>query len=187
MKSMVAQWVIFLTGSILLGIISRKSLHNFRSHGFYRFLAWECILGLLVVNAKYWLYKPLVWNQIIAWFSLTISLVPLILGIDTLKKYGNPSDQRDGDPSLMGFEKSTTLVTRGIFKYIRHPLYSSLLLLAWGIFFKSIAWTPFLLVIFATLFLFATAKADERECIEFFGIDYQEYMKQTKMFIPFVL
>jgi protein-S-isoprenylcysteine O-methyltransferase Ste14 len=38
----------------------------------------------------------------------------------------------------------------------------------------------------ATLFLIATAKADERECIRFFGVSYQEYMKRTKMFIPYI-
>jgi len=36
------------------------------------------------------------------------------------------------------------------------------------------------------LFLFATAKADEAECIRFFGSSYQAYMKQTKMFVPFL-
>jgi protein-S-isoprenylcysteine O-methyltransferase Ste14 len=38
----------------------------------------------------------------------------------------------------------------------------------------------------ATVFLIATAKADEAECIRFFGAEYQAYMKRTKMFVPFV-
>jgi protein-S-isoprenylcysteine O-methyltransferase Ste14 len=38
----------------------------------------------------------------------------------------------------------------------------------------------------ATLFLIATAKAGEAECIRFLGMCYQDYMKQTKMFVPFL-
>jgi protein-S-isoprenylcysteine O-methyltransferase Ste14 len=58
--------------------------------------------------------------------------------------------------------------------------------LAWGIFFKSITWPSLAVVAVATTFLFATAHADENECIQFFGAQYQEYMKATKRFIPFL-
>jgi len=70
--------------------------------------------------------------------------------------------------------------------YIRHPLYSSLLFLAWGIFFKIPSWSGALLALMATLFLFATARADEAECIRFFGPAYEKYMKKTKRFVPFL-
>jgi protein-S-isoprenylcysteine O-methyltransferase Ste14 len=38
----------------------------------------------------------------------------------------------------------------------------------------------------ATLLLFATAKADAAECLRFFGTPYQEYLKRSKRFVPFV-
>jgi len=75
-------------------------------------------------------------------------------------------------------------VTTGIYRYIRHPLYSSLLLLAWGIFFKLPSLVGGILVITATIFLVLTAKADEAECTKFFGPAYQEYMKRTRRFVP---
>jgi protein-S-isoprenylcysteine O-methyltransferase Ste14 len=34
--------------------------------------------------------------------------------------------------------------------------------------------------------LILTAKADETECTNFFGAEYAEYMKSTKMFVPYV-
>jgi protein-S-isoprenylcysteine O-methyltransferase Ste14 len=49
------------------------------------------------------------------------------------------------------------LITSGPYQYIRHPLYSSLLLLAWGIFFKAPSWTGGALVAVATGFLILTA------------------------------
>jgi protein-S-isoprenylcysteine O-methyltransferase Ste14 len=37
------------------------------------------------------------------------------------------------------------------------------------------------------LSVFFTALAEEKEMIEKFGEPYKEYMKETKMFIPFIL
>ena len=181
------QWIIFTAVSIVLVTISWRSLINPRSHGFHRFFAWECILGLFLINAEFWFYKPLAWNQIIAWFLLIVCLFPLVFGVRALRTRGRPAKQREADPTLLGFEKTTTLVTSGIYKYIRHPLYFSLLLLAWGIFFKSPSLPGLALASISTLFLVFTAKADEDECIRFFGTQYVEYMKNTKMFVPYVL
>jgi len=61
-----------------------------------------------------------------------------------------------------------------------------LLLLAWGIFFKSPSLPGVLFAMVATTFLVATAQAEEQECIQFFGAEYQEYMQKTKRFIPFL-
>jgi protein-S-isoprenylcysteine O-methyltransferase Ste14 len=175
---------IFAIGTILLIAVSWKSLVKPRSHGFYRFFAWECILLLFVVNIKYWFKNPFAWYQLIAWILLFASLVPLGFGVHSLRTRGKPVAKREGDDSLLGFEKTTSLVTTGIYKYIRHPLYSSLLFLTWGIFFKLPSLIGFALTAVTTAFLFATARADETECVRFFGIEYTEYMKSTKMFIP---
>ncbi|MBI5842976.1 MAG: isoprenylcysteine carboxylmethyltransferase family protein [Chloroflexi bacterium] len=180
------QLILFAALSVILIAISWKALRDPRSHGFYRFFAWEAILALFLLNAEFWFRDPFSWNQIIAWVLLFASLIPLAFGVHSLRTRGNPTDKREGDDSLLAFEKTTTLVTSGIYKYIRHPLYSSLFLLAWGIFFKMPSWFGFILVVTATLFLIATAKADEAECIQFFGSSYNDYMKKTRMFIPYI-
>ncbi|MBI3150801.1 MAG: isoprenylcysteine carboxylmethyltransferase family protein [Chloroflexi bacterium] len=178
--------IAFGIGTALLTYFSRRSLRVPRSHGFYRFFAWECILGLFLLNVSFWFYKPLAWNQILAWVLLFASLIPLGFGVHFLRTQGRPAEKRESDSTLLAFEKTTTLVTSGIYKYIRHPLYSSLFLLAWGIFFKSPSVFGMALAMAATLFLIATAKADEAECIQFFGTEYQKYMEHTKRFIPFL-
>jgi protein-S-isoprenylcysteine O-methyltransferase Ste14 len=178
--------MIFGIGTVFLIIISRASLRAPRSHGFYRFFAWECILGLFLLNMNLWFDKPFAWNQIIAWILLLASLIPLGYGIHFLRTRGQPADKRTGDDSLLAFEKTTRLVTSGIYKYIRHPLYSSLFLLTWGIFFKHISVVGITLAMAATILLIFTAKADEAECIQFFGSAYNDYMKKTRMFIPYI-
>ena len=65
-------------------------------------------------------------------------------------------------------------------------MYTSLLLLAWGIFFKAPSWLAAALAAIATGFLIATAKVEERENVAFFGAVYSDYMKHTRMFIPFL-
>ena len=42
-------WIVFSFLTLLLIYISRASLHSPRSHGFYRFFAWEFILALFPV------------------------------------------------------------------------------------------------------------------------------------------
>jgi protein-S-isoprenylcysteine O-methyltransferase Ste14 len=172
--------------SIILIFISRNSLRTPRSHGFWRFFAWELMLMLFLLNVNAWFRTPFCWNQLISWGLLFTSFVPLWFGIRVLITRGKPGANRPEQPELMAFEKTSALVTTGIYRYIRHPLYSSLVLLVWGIFFKVPSLPGIALTLTATGFLILTAKADEAECTRFFGSDYSEYMKKTKMFIPFV-
>ncbi len=181
--------IIFIVLSGGLAYFSRTSLIAPRSHGFYRFLAWECILALLLVvfqNFSRWFGDPFSIRQLVSWFLLSVSLVPVIWGVYLLRRAGKPQADSRQDPALIGIEKTTRLVTRGIYRYIRHPLYSSLLLLSWGFFFKGPSWLAGALALGATLFLVATARAEEVENIEYFGPEYPSYMERTKMFIPFL-
>ena len=129
---------------------------------------------------------PFAWYQVISWLLLILCLVPLILGVRTLRSRGQPTPQRAGEPQLLAFEKTSALVTSGIYHYIRHPLYSSLFFLTWGIFFKALTWPDLILALAATVFLIATARADEAECLRFFGSAYRDYMTHTKRFVPFL-
>jgi protein-S-isoprenylcysteine O-methyltransferase Ste14 len=178
-------WIITAILALVILFISRHSVLKPRSHGFWRFFAWEFMLVLAAINIKTWFIHPWSWHQIISWVLLFGCFVPLIYGIRSLVERGKPVEQRAGEPQLLAFEKTSTLVTTGIYHYIRHPLYSSLLLLAWGIFFKSPSWLGTGLVLAASACLYLTARADEAECIRFFGESYRDYMKKTKRFIPF--
>ena len=177
---------LFVVVSAVFAYISRASLPVPRSHGFYRFFAWECILGLFLLNVEVWFRDPFSVPQIISWLLLIVSTFLVILGVRLLRRSGQPDDTREESP-LLAFEKTTTLVVEGIYRYIRHPMYSSLLFLAWGIFFKDVmSWAGIGLVAAATFFLTMTAKAEEGEDIRFFGAAYQDYMRRTRMFIPFL-
>jgi protein-S-isoprenylcysteine O-methyltransferase Ste14 len=177
--------IVFLVASIGTTWVSLRSLSDFRSHGFYRFFAWEAILILILLNLNDWFLEPYSPHQIISWILLICCLFLVIHGIYLLRVAGKPDGDRR-DPTLAGLEKTTELITIGAYRYIRHPLYSSLLLLAWGVFFKNPSYLGGFLALLVTFFLTVTAKIEEAENVFFFGDAYRRYMKHNKMFIPFI-
>src|SRR5512145_1133734 len=126
------QIIPFIILSVPVIAISWRALFDTNSHGFYRFFAWEGILWLAINNYPYWFVHPFEMKQIISWILLIYGGYLVIAGILTFKKQGRIDRSRD-DKTLLGFEKTTELITGGIYKYIRHPLYASLLFLTWGI------------------------------------------------------
>ena len=169
--------ILFILGSAGILWVSWPSLRQPGSHGFYRFFAWEIILGMLVLALRGWFTHAFEWYQIISWILLIACLIPLVYGVILLRRRGQPTDE---------LEATTRLVTSGIYRLIRHPLYASLLFLAWGIFFKSPSLLDGCMAVVATAFLYATARADENECLGKFGKEYGDYMQHSKMFIPYV-
>jgi len=178
--------IVFLAGSAVLFWLSRKALRAPGRHGFYRFFAWEAILGLFVLNQEPWGKDPFAPHQIASWVLMLISIFLVLQGLSLLRKMGSASDERDDD-ALYGFEKTTSLVTTGIYKHIRHPMYASLLALAWGAYFQHPTWIGTGIAVLASFFLLLTAKADEQECLAYFGPAYAEYMRRTRRFIPGLL
>ena len=180
------RFILFGLLSVPVIIISWRTLFDIKSHGFYRFFSWECIVWLFVSNYKYWFKHPFNILQIISWVLLIISAYMIIAGVMTIKKKGKSSKTRK-ESTLYKFEQTTKLIDKGIFGYIRHPMYSSLLFLTWGVFLKHITGIELGVALISTLFLFLTSLNDEKECIIFYGNSYLEYMKRTKRFIPFVV
>jgi protein-S-isoprenylcysteine O-methyltransferase Ste14 len=178
--------ILFLILSIPITFLSRRTLFNIKSHGFYRFYAWELILLLVISNYRHWFEHLLSTKQIVSWIFLICASYTLIAGAILMKKAGKPQQYRE-DATLFDFEKTTELIETGIFRYIRHPLYSSLLFLTWAIFLKNTTIGLFLISLLSSVFLCLTALFDENECIAFFGEKYKDYMKRTKMFVPFLI
>lgn len=174
-----------LVGSLLLIGISWRALRRPNSHGFYRFFAWESILALLVLNGPVWLEHKFAAHQLLSWALLFSSLVVLVLGLHQLRRFGR-ADTRRSDAELFAFERTSQLVSSGIFHYLRHPLYCSLLLLAWGTCWKQANGLTVALALLASLMLYLTAKRDEAECLTHFGAAYADYMQRSRMFIPWL-
>lgn len=177
--------ILFALVTVGLVWFSRASLLKPQAHGFYRFWAWEVQIVMVLLQVDSWFTNAFRWHQLISWILLVVSLVMVLISVVHLHSLGKPVEQR-GDAVLIGFEKTTRLVRTGAYRYIRHPMYASLLYLTWGVFFKSPGWLVGLLGVISTLLLLVTAVIEERENFRFFGEEYRQYMQVTRRFIPFV-
>ncbi len=165
--------------------LSLPALRHRGSHGYYRFFAWEAIALLVVMNARMWLVDPFSLRQIGSWALLTLSAGLVLEGVRLLHLVGRPR-RTTADSGDYAFEQTTHLVTTGVYRWIRHPMYSSLLLLAWAIFLKDPSILGAAAAVAASGSLLVTARADEREATAKFGDAYVEYMRTTKRFVPLV-
>lgn len=86
----------------------------------------------------------------------------------------------------MSLREGHELVTTGPYAYVRHPIYTGILLAFVGS--ALVQWFPqvFLLLAFFAYFVYA-AKVEERSMIGQFPNEYPAYMKRTKMLVPFLL
>jgi protein-S-isoprenylcysteine O-methyltransferase Ste14 len=176
------QIMAFFVGALLLALFSRRVFSNLRSHGFFRFLAFVSGWAVITISAPRWFQDLLSARQIVSWLLLIGSALLAASGFYLLKAVGKPSPK--GTSTDFAFEQTSRLVTTGPFRYIRHPLYASLILLVWGAMLKSGSLASIFFTLLATGFLFITARAEEEENLERFGEAYAEYMERTKMFVP---
>jgi protein-S-isoprenylcysteine O-methyltransferase Ste14 len=178
--------VAFVALSAVLAYLSRASLRMTRSHGFYRFLAAEFLLALILLDIDHWFVDPFSLHQIASWLLLAVSIVLVLSGALLLKVVGKPDGRRISEVPLAGIEKTTILVTGGVYKHIRHPIYASGFYGAWGVFVKNPSWPGMILALASCGFWVVTARIEEAECIEHFGQSYRVYIRRTRMFVPFL-
>ena len=79
-------------------------------------------------------------------------------------------------------EKPSKLVVGGLYRYMRHPLYTAGLLFLW--LSPSVSVNSFTLYAAATLYIMIGAYFEERKLLREFGPAYAEYKKKTPMLIP---
>jgi protein-S-isoprenylcysteine O-methyltransferase Ste14 len=180
------QWVrsmlilIFFLATLAFGSFTwRYAVVNPRSQGPHRFVAFEGITALVLVNYHVWFIDWWSPRQIISFVFLAFAIYLPVAGAMTLRGRGKPEGH---------FEYTTQLVTSNIYHFIRHPMYASLLCLAIGCYLKQPLFAPGAVIFIITVVaVFLTAKAEEKDLIAAFGQPYVDYMKKTARFLPFVI
>ena len=174
---------LFLLATLFLVRFSWRALQNPGTHGFYRFFVFEGILLILLFNEPHWFTDPFSMRQLLSWGLLLTSICFIVRSLWMLKKKGGHKERVDM-PANHVFENTVNVVDEGIYAYIRHPMYSSLLFLAWGAWLKDITFITSVLVGFVSFFLYIASQVEEGENIRFFGERYRAYMRRSKKFIP---
>jgi protein-S-isoprenylcysteine O-methyltransferase Ste14 len=173
------KYIILAGGTVLIILFSWfLSIKYKRYHGFARFFAFESVFILVLLNYRIWFTDPFSFKQIVSWILMFFSIYVVAAGYILLKRKGK---------STINFENTSVLVKSGIYGYIRHPLYLSIFLLGTGVMLKDPAPFQLILGIINLIAVYVTARIEENEMIAKFGDEYRSYMKETKMFIPYML
>jgi protein-S-isoprenylcysteine O-methyltransferase Ste14 len=175
---MIIKGIIFLVVSSVIFAKFRKELFAFHRHGPYMFVAAEGLLVLFILNGGAMFRNPFEARQVVAWVLMLISLELAILGFYALKAYGEAATD---------WEDTTRVVQEGVFRYIRHPLYVSLMFLSGGMLLKDLSLPAGLAFVATFSLLVAASIVEERENLAKFGDPYRKYMLHTKRYVPMIV
>lgn len=130
-----------------------------------------CLFSKFIYFAAviYSVFLPLKLGTIWFYVGLPIALIGLVALSYTLVNWANTPA---GKP-----------VTRGLYRYSRHPLYVTEVLFLLGVSIASASWVfllfPIIIGVGAVYFI----KMEEAECLGYYGAPYREYMNRTPRWI----
>lgn len=87
---------------------------------------------------------------------------------------------------LPDIRKGSTLISSGPYKYIRHPMYSSVLLFCLGLLFTNYNIYGSVCFLFLFIVLSLKVRYEEEKLLDYFS-DYKNYMLKTKRIIPYLV
>ena len=137
-------------------------------------------------------FAPLVWtvSPFLSFADYPLRLAPLLAGVACLALglwffHRSHVDLGTNWSVTLEIRESHRLVTHGIYRSIRHPMYSAFLLYGLGQALVVPNWVigPSYLIVMAIL-LVSRVHAEERLMLETSGSDYEVYMARTKRLVP---
>ncbi len=120
-------------------------------------------------------------HLVINLLPILIFLLGAVLGIWALShnKLGNFNIQ----PKL---KEGCHLVTTGIYRWIRHPMYASVILMMLGFVLNDLSFLGFSFLLMLVFVLYLKALREEKLWCGH-NEAYLDYKKRTKLFIPYIL
>lgn len=114
-------------------------------------------------------------------FALLIFLLGCGFGLYTVRY--NPLGNFNIIPEI---KENASLITTGAYRYIRHPMYFSVLVMMLGVVMSKPTFLSFFIYALLVVTLFLKAQKEEMLWMEQ-SSEYRKYMQQTKRIIPFIL
>lgn len=123
-------------------------------------------------------------GHLLATFGLGVELAALVCSIASLVMLGGFLLMGAGWYKI--HRSQGRLVTDGVYRYMRHPQYTGLMMLIGGM---LVQWPTLPTLAMAPILVFAyyrLAEKEENELFEKYGEEYREYRRVTPAFLPFV-
>jgi len=123
----------------------------------------------MVISFVYAIFLPLQLDTTWLYSGLIIYLLGIVFTIATLLNFASsPKDK---------------VITKGLYRFSRNPMYIGLLLLQFGLGIACSSWLYLLLTVVLMIMLNAVLSSEERYCLYRFGDDYRKYMNRTPRWI----
>jgi len=138
---------------------------------------------LICLGAGWYWYRdaaPIVLPAYVSWIQILLLMAGMVVLVYSLKQYdlGLFSGAKQVKDKTLADEK---LQTGGVHRFVRHPLYSGLFLLLWGMASSAFG---FATAIWGSLYLVLGTMSEERKLISQYGAEYERYRKTVPAFVP---
>lgn len=157
---------------------------NFRFYRLiYNILAFALLLPVLTVQfstEKIALWQVSVYQGVMGKFISvlgTIIIAIALKGYDLAEFSGIDLNKK---------ESIQELKTDGLLQYVRHPIYSGILLLVWGLFVADASTRSLCGAVAVTIYLLIGIYFEEKKLVLAFGEAYKKYQKAVPMLLPFL-
>ena len=140
-------------------------------------LALELVGYTLMLQSRFWAVSPELWRVMA---SLLCFVLAIALSWTATRALGREHLRFD---AAIGAEHD--LVQRGPYRLVRHPIYTSMLCVLWGIGFMTAS--PALFVVATLVFLVGTeirVRVEDRLLAARFGEQFEQYRRSTRAYLP---
>jgi protein-S-isoprenylcysteine O-methyltransferase Ste14 len=146
----------------------------------------------LLVCAWLGFFVPLIWlaSPVLSFAEYPLGIVPLVAGvvcfvIGLWLFYRSHADLGTNWSITLEIREQHRLITHGVYRRIRHPMYLALMLYSAGHALVIPNWVagPSNLIAFTILFALRVS-AEEKMMVEQFGDEYAAYTARTKRLVP---
>ena len=149
---------------------------------FKKFIGLLFLISPFIMMGSVWEVNQYGWRmEIIAIIGLVIYAVGILMSLVSRITLGKQAT------GILVIRENHELITTGIYKYVRHPIYGASLIgvIGFGLVVQAIVIPIFTIILFFKIF-YDRAKFEEQILIGEFGSEYEQYMAKTKRFIPFI-
>lgn len=134
-----------------------------------------------------WLHRTAPIDYVSSWrgiFWLGMLLVGVGLTIAVLALRGYDMAEFIGWPANMKTSENQELRLGGLLQYVRHPLYTGIILILLGLLMTQPTWSYLILVLAASVYIRIGIYFEEKKLIASFGNAYKQYRHRVPMLIP---
>ncbi len=177
-------WAVFIIYWIALGLAAKRTVGVASRHMVLRIVTF---LILLIILAMQFSSSMNLLNYRIASaehpFLAAVGALLCAIGIVFAIRARSYLGRNWGMPQAI--KESPELVTSGPYSYVRHPIYTGVILAMIGTgLVTSLVWLA--LVIFYSIYFIHSAYQEEKTMLKVFPETYPPYKARTKMLIPFI-